>query len=548
MVFSDWFLPRWLTAVVCLIWSNVGLAELGSFPPPALRIVYESSGAPSSDSKKSNSTGWRKACANLGRALKIYSGPWGLGFFSSYSCQPTGQQGSPSGRGADTWQLAIKGSASGYVFEISNAAGRLETNITIVTEEPVLEFLQSPEFVDLIAIRLLNDLPAAGLVPKKALNKSGRFSARFPFRRKKSRRQFALIPPAEIMSIFQMRLAPSGKYEATIVGTMQRSGGNKWDALSKERKNLAILSRVTWKVALQNPEESKDLTARDVYLWLQNKEGRGVQNQALDEAIINAVIELGKARSRGLLGKFLLGVSDAILDSTAAGYTGIRYGRQTLSVQEELLKDLRLLGVVTEFNGGPLAGFRFYYDQTFGQRLKQSGVDTSVGWSRIILGKSFGYDLGSVVDRIDLTPKVGIWSFKSVLADAASDSANPIGIEFTLDSAPSLAIEAGAEWRRKSFTSRFWYSFDGAGLLGRVTDRSVTSNRAGVDLMQTTSSEVSFFGLNVNPAIMAFYLIEMVSMTGNGKQFDSTGQTTQKLNVALNFSSGYAGLGFAIGW
>lgn len=516
------------------------------FEPPELQILLaaedpDPDGKPGKKPESSERADlWKKACQNLGRALGVGSGPWGFGFFARHSCAAdTGANSKVIGPGkapvaqapvaTSPWTLEIAGKGNQYEIRVSNGDGRLESEVKFSVDEPMespellLEFLQSLEFVDLVAMRILTDLPAAGVVSQKALSKTGTFVGRFPYRKKKSRRQFDLVAPPASLIAFQLRTAPKSVFQVQAGSAIRRlgggSGGNDWDPARIEKKRLDSAAKVRWRL----DAEDAGLVRDGKYVWFQNPDGRGVQNSELDSAINGAMEKLTKARKMGLLGKFVAGLTDVVLDSAAAGYAGFRFGRQTLSGSDPLLKNLRLIGVVAEVRGGPLAGLRFYYDRVLDQEVEQYGIKSSLGWSRLILGKSFGLDTGGWVDRVDLTPKVGIWNFNSLLVDGSTDPANPIGLQFELDGAPSFAIEAGVEWTAKSYVVRLWYGLDGAALVSQVAKNSVSSNRAGVDVVLSGGPDIKFFGTNFNPAWIAFYTLESLALSGTGTEINQAG-------------------------
>ncbi|MEY4632090.1 MAG: hypothetical protein RIQ81_2210 [Pseudomonadota bacterium] len=539
-------LRSWL-AIPLLLGSRVAFAAppiAGSatmFTPPALKIVLKGDMAPVAKGDRKASS-WAKACESLGRALTIGSGPWGYGIFSSYSCG-VGKPAAARAEAKDAaWTLEVAPGEDGYTFTTINAKGGKESFFKTPKSEWIIEYLVHVELNDLVAMRILSDLPAMGLIEAKSINDKGLRTTRFAQRKIPAQRQLPVVAPPPRLTAFQLTVVRGTTYQPVVVGEIERLGGPKWNVTAVEKKDLSKAATLAWRV----PAEVSAAVREGKNVWVHDVNGRGAQSAALDRAIAAAIAKLDEANEKGFLSKFLRGVKGLVLETAAGGYGGFRYGKQILK-GDDLLTKLTLIGVVAEVRNGPLGGFRFFYDTIPDQKAVQQGVNTSIGWNRIIVGRSFGLEPGKWINRIEVTPKIGAWNFNSRILDQSSKPELPAVVEFNLKYAPSLAIELGTEWSAKSYVARLWYGLDGAGIATKLGTRSVSSNRAGLDLVWTFGRSFNLLGASVKPALMAFSMYEALSMSGAGKLTlgDSAPEDVQ---VDLTLVNAYAGGGFAISW
>ncbi len=93
----------------------------------------------------------------------------------------------------------------------------------------------------------------------------------------------------------------------------------------------------------------------------------------------------------------------------------------------------------------------------------------------------FGFGLGISNLRVDLIPKIGVWSFDSILPATFDESGRvETTAAFSLSRKFSGGGEVGLESEFGSFLMRAWYGVDVAfSLFGLLGTQSVTSNRFG---------------------------------------------------------------------
>lgn len=502
------------------------------FTPPFLKIVLKDS-PPSAAGKDASS--WTKACDMLGRALTVGTGPWGYGIFKGFSCGIGSQTSGQSGA-SDAWILEVAPAEDGAAFTMSNATGGKESSFKAPKSKSLIEYLVHPELNDLVALRILNDLPALGLLDAKAVTQDGNVLAR------RAHNQVSNVTPPARMKAFQLAVVLGSVYQPTILGEIEQASGTLPSHKAEGNQDPQESAAFAWHVS---PEVAGAL--RDgMKVWFQDLRGRGAQAPEFDSGILATIKMLDVANEKGLLAQILSGAKGFVLETASAGYVGLRYGKQIFA-GNPLLRKLTLIGLVTEVRSGPLDGLRFFYDTIPRVDAVQHGVKTSIGWDRVIAGKSFSFQPVDWMKSVDITPKIGFWNFNSRVLNQNSRPDLSAVVDFDLDFAPSLAIEVGTEWRVESYFARLWYGFDGAGIATRLGTRSVSSNRSGLDLIHSFGHQFNLFGAATKPALLAFAMYESLAMSGAG-ELTVGSSAPRNVNVDLTLRNSFFGAGFAVSW
>jgi hypothetical protein len=287
-------------------------------------------------------------------------------------------------------------------------------------------------------------------------------------------------------------------------------------------------------------------------LWAQNADGPGARAEELKAIMDDAHLQLNAAAMEGSLLDFINGkvksLSSLLLDTAASGYVGLRYGLQVLS-GDELLGKTSMFSLLVEIRGGPAKGIRYYYDKLPKTTAKQEGVDgdvdTSIEWSRHVLGYSFDFDPGFLVDRVTIDPKLGMWNFQAELPTEKDEEDRVVATEeFKLGNTVSVALEVGLELLSDWYTLRGWYSIDsGYSLL--KTGGTITSNRFGIDTYFTAGPTFSVFGMPLKTALLAFFVHESVTLEAGKTEDPDAGE---EAITGVSYDGGYAGGGVAISW
>lgn len=512
-----------------------------SIEPGHVRIVWSlKQGTDDSDpiSKKTETKTWQTACANIGKSLTVNQGPWGFGFFANFSCWIDDKKISGEAK-KKSWVLEYKETEENVFIVISDSENRKVSEVVLKPSRYTTYFFSDKEFTDIVALKLLDGLPAMLYLPKGSLTKEGGLSGRYVFGSPKGGRKFAVIPPPKNLMAYKLLQSPSNAYSAEVFGTMTQKSLDADPADSKAAKKSD--SGVRW----QANEELVTANARGG-LWLHNQQGRNRRANEMQGIIDESQKTLAAAADEGVLSNFMRGVKKGLLATTASGYVGLRYGPQVLP-GDPLLAKTAFLGLIGEVRGGPLSGLRFYYDKVPMTTVTQNGNETSIGWGRFIVGKSFGMNLSKFADRIDLTPKIGLWNFHAKLP-AERDADNQVSKvgSFDLDQAISLALEFGIEWSSSWYAIRPWYSFDGAGAISKFSKKRVTSNRIGLDSYWTAGPKFTVFSVPFKTTWLLFGVYETIGLTNTDPKTNLEEGETEI--TGITFSSGYVGAGLAISW
>lgn len=528
--------------------DNTVVGQTPSFDLPSLKMVWnvkdgskESRPVEKGTEKKT----WATACGSLGKSLMAGQGPWGMGVFSSFSCWIDDKKTSGSTK-AKSWVLEYIETEEFVSLKLSDADSRQITEVKFAPSPYTAYFFGDKEFVDLLALKILDGMPVLGYLPKNSFSVDGTFTGRYPRTLPKVGRKTAVTPPPKNLTAY--RLSPSkgqtGIYLAEVVGAIFQESLDP--EVPSDRQNSQKMEKQKEPVVHWRANEELLQANKDSAVWFHTDAGRNQMGADLQVSIDQVQKVLSVAADEGMLSSVLRGLKKGFVATTASGYVGLRYGPQILS-GDNLLEKTAFLGVIAEVRGGPLEGVRFYYDKLPKRVMEQEGFETSIEWSRFIIGKSFGLKLSRFVDRIDLTPKLGLWNFHTRLPvdHDADGKVTQVGA-FDLDRAMSFSLEAGIEWQSPLYTIRPWYSFDGAGLISKFNSKRVTSSRFGLDTYWIAGPKFKMFGGQFKTALLGFFMFETIGLANSGT--DTTLNEGESEITDLSFNTGYAGLGVAVSW
>jgi hypothetical protein len=242
----------------------------------------------------------------------------------------------------------------------------------------------------------------------------------------------------------------------------------------------------------------------------------------------------------GKLGIYKLG--EIMTDSVASGFVGLRYGHSIF--QGQVIEDMSFIGLLVELRGSPLDGLRFYYDiwpETKGDA--EAGAVHFDG-SRVVFGWSFGLDLSTFIDRVDIVPKIGRWSVKALFREPLPTGVGSEDITFEVKNSLSLGLEAGIEKELSPILARGWMSRDfGYNPLQKGATTTVTNTRAGLDALIRGPS-YGLFGRPVNLSFLVFGFYENVALE---KDLDEADPAVIVID-RIEYDVGYLGGGIALSW
>ena len=494
---------------------------------------------------------WQRACNQIGKAVTITRGPWGFGAFGSYSCY-RGKKKVDGTEKPTPWTLTVVDGVKGASIELDRGKEQ-KALISMAPSKYTLKFFLDDEFADLVAYRLMDSVPGGMLVTKAMIRGNPpTFHTSYWRSGHSDKFKYEVPPPPETLILFRLTRDESTKMlHSEVVGTAKRV---KVVQPKPRKKGKRVIGLAGGSVVYETTAAVSEALSHSP-LWAQNADGPGAREKELSPIIKDAQLNLDAAAQNGQLTDFLKGqgLLTSLFETAASGYVGLRYGLQVLPPQGQLgqlMHKTSILGLLVEIRGGPAKGLRYYYDRLPPVKATLQGsngeqFETSMTFSRHVLGYSWDFNPGFLVDRITAAPKIGIWNFQAKLPVAVDDQGNVSEVkDFSLDRTLSLALEVGVEELSSWYTLRGWYAID-TGISLLKTGGKITSNRLGVDAFFTAGPTIPLFGVPFKTALMAFYMYEHVSLESGKNINPAPGESDA---TGATYDSGYAGGGVAISW
>ena len=500
---------------------------------------------------KSYFKAWKTACTELGKNLLVGQGPWGFGAFSSYGCF-RGKSKVSGSKKTSPWVLSVIDGEKDISFTLY-FQGSEQTNVKIPSAQTFFEFMKDGEFVDSIAYSILDGLPMGMQVQKAMISGNPAVYSGRHWRAGRAKDfKFKVPQPPDEVVLYRLSWDSANKsWQSTVVGEAKRVKIVPPAEVRVKKKKVLKGGQVIYQVG---PEVVEALGQGP--LWAQSVDGPGLRSTELNSDLVRNTARMNSASEAGYLQEYLdgkAGILDQILRSTASGYIGMRYGLQVLPGEGslgDLLNKTGVFSLLLEIRGGPLKGLRYYYDKLSEKKLSLKGsndaeFEAKIAFARHVVGYSFGFDPGLLVNRVTLDPKLGMWAFDATLPVLQDTDGKVAQVQrFALGKTFSLALEVGLERSSNWFTLRGWYAIDtGFSLL--KSGGKVTSNRLGIDTYFNAGPKFSLLGLNMKTALLGFYVYENVNIS-QGKSADL--DPGVKEISGLTYSAGYAGGGVALSW
>lgn len=468
---------------------------------------------------------WDDACAMLADKLAPGKGPYGFGVFPAHSCH----RGKTDAAG---WQLRVSqkdGKATVALY--AEAKGKPLAQTSFEAKEHTLRFLGDEDFAELVAADLLDQLPAALRVAPSLYSESDR-TVSLPVRDGKS--SFGLPPPPAKLALYELEPVDGTRgFRARKLAEAKRYDRKTKSAPGRRAK---VEGELVYKLSTKTP-----LELGDRQVWAHSAAGRRSNGKALKKALKEAEVALA-ARFDSLLGKVgLLSLGNIVSGSVSSGFVGLRYGHSIF--RGAVIEDISMIGLLVELRGAPLDGLRFYFDSWPTVNADADAGAILFKGSRAVFGWSFGLDLGGLVDRVDLVPKIGRWSVRTVFADI-DENGERIEVPFDVSGALSLGIEAGAESSFDWMLMRFWVARDfGYNPFDKSKTTTVTNTRAGLDAL-VRGPVFGLFGSPVSLSFLGFALYENVDLRKKKSEDEEESVTID----GVTYNVGYLGGGFALAW
>lgn len=474
---------------------------------------------------------WKLGCEQLGVRLTSGKGPFGMGLFDKHVCAPAEK----SGHSADNaWEIVIEEHAKAVILQVYwHREGDNKEDLAPVAKIEIPQsgympqLLQDADFADIVALQVLTELPFAYRLPAgKAGAIKGKDFSKNRWVDKVKDTGMVLAPP-EAIRFFAYQYPP-GQSLLTI------------EVLGRSKANISK-GKVQYKIP-KGVQKNQDpiRVAHDA----KGRSSYGAAIGASIEAVMKEAIKTLELDKESLFASTLTGLEDTF----AKGYFGFRWGKQTL-MGIPVLEQTSMIGILGEIRGGPLAGLRIYHDRVLEEKAQHIIEDinygeTSLRWSRTLLGYSFAFDFPWIIDQIDITPKIGLWDFAATFPIPLS-SGEVVARDFLVDNEPSFALEVGVEWIASEYSIRPWFSADVAVVTSQLSSSGVSSQRWGVDGWWSGGPDFDIYGANMKTAFLGFGVfedIELVGKAGNAEEDSGT------FINSIDYRAAYVGVGIALSW
>lgn len=448
----------------------------------------------------------KAACEGLGKSFVIKRGLFRHGIVRTVSCFEGEKALSTKFTDKEhDWLLRVtKDKTEKWQFEMFyQDEQEPQAKLTLPDGEKMLAALNDPAVQKTIAAQMMDALPMSRLIDQKTIKSRLAFDGR---------KVENLPSPPDEYNIFSLEYVPGARvWVPKVVGQAKKT---------KKSKKV-----VRWDVTLE-----QELEPGKTY-WAQGPLGRGQYAKNFEDS-------LGVALAKhGIKSDFLSQSIEALYDTLASGYVGLRYG-YPMTKGDNLITKAAMVGILTEVRGGPLEGLRWYWDFAPEIKEKVNGQETSYTWSRPTLGWSFGLHLPWFIKRIDVTPKVGVMDF-----DASFLVDTPNGKEarrFRLKNASNFGLELGIESTAPWFLVRFWGASDVSGVVDLGGSGTVTSLRGGIDTVWDFYKISDAFELSV----LVFGFGERLTLGTNDKEENPTDIKIE----SVSFNMAFIGAGILLTW
>ena len=570
---SQWILCISLTQLIPGIAFGAAVEENPALPPIASRkitpIVSVSFDISISENliagQPKKKAAWDKACATLANAFHEGGSLWESSPGTSSLCKIANRTvavaGAPkapvAGGSANTFRVKVevRGTSETIDFVLTlPAAGKAPaipaTIVSIPLTEWSSEFLSDQEFATLIAYAMLDATPFLGRLNRAALSlKTGELRLAEYTQKKFKTRKFDQIDPLPGLSFYRLqRDQDSGRFFAAHCGDAKLIKIEK----IKSTSGIGAAARSGFMPTARYSMDKKLIGygADADRIWFHSADGAGGQKDKLTAAISEAHQRLVSAARSGLLknlfSKGYDSISDLMFQTAASGYFGLRYGKQLLT-GDLLLERASMYGLLVEVRSGPLNGLKFYYDKFPKTSGESNGSTLGLEWSRLVLGKSFAFKIPLLINRVELTPKLGRYFLQSMMPIDTADNGDVISTqEFNVRNQPSFSLEVAAERASKNYTARLWYATDRAiAFLPIVGSSAVSAERFGADLFLNSGLNFQTFGIDYVLNILVFGSYENLALVDLKAGDLQAGEISVS---GIQLRSAYSGLGIVINW
>lgn len=471
--------------------------------PGVLNLVIESHLPQNSEQVGARQITFQEICSRMGELFTKNQGLWGTGPFQTFSCATKRSQRMRDNQ----WKMTILANKGSLILKIhyfdpSRHRDVILSRYTIEAHLSPLQILDDSRYLPMISAYLSFKLPFRSSVSEDYVKQDSELQL-----------------PGKILSDL-----PPIRSDISFF-TLSRQN-NRWKIYkyAKGKQTAAEDAEPTWRISrlpdAKNPPKNTFSTG---YLLIHHDKDRKKTLENLDET----------------LKKEIANQLNRLLASVRSAYVGARFGVPVGS-GEGVYAESPLIGILGEFRGGILDGFRVYYDFRPKKQVKTAEYTESFGMARLQLGYGFGQSINSsIINWYDVMPKIGATTLE--LEVLVNQDVSPETYRFKLTRAPTIGLEIGVEKRADTMTARMWvYGNYSLGVSALEKNSSTSSFRLGLDLYKDLFSFVS-----IKIAINAFTALETTTFK---MKSPSTSSSDVRSIESISYNSLFAGAGLALSW
>lgn len=465
-----------LLLVTVLALSSLGSRSYGTSAAEQRDLDYLVLAWGGNGSKYWSESQVNNVCSRIAQVMTTDQGLWGLGVFRQYGCYLDGKLVAGVA-GTSPWLMMLEPGANNFTIglyrlptdtvlvsgNISPPVTRVEVLYEMHLTPPqwLPEFLRNDDYARLVAAPFLLSLPAVARMTIEEVARGFKALKSETF----DERVVAIAPPnlVQLNSLPSLNPARRDRLADLGRGVLTAETDKQWG----------------WRLYDTAPRFPTD------DLFVSTGGATDVRAQ-LAETVLRTYTETLAADDPFVLSAALKGTVNWATyrnsDHVAPFSIGLRYGRDIDGSEAQFSVPVTTFGMVVEARAGIAKGFRAYYDQT--PTVTNPETQVEYGARRIQFGRTFSLKMPVIIDRLELTPRIGIWDVQSkvLLHDPVHADVEYV-LPVTIKRAVGVGIEGGAEFAAADFVGRVWGSKDisAGGQLDAYSGGSVQGTRYGAE-------------------------------------------------------------------
>ncbi|MEZ4740969.1 MAG: hypothetical protein R3B45_00725 [Bdellovibrionota bacterium] len=511
--------------VLLSIFFERGSVYAESINPPRLKISFKTK-----NEDTTHKEDIIKSCKRLGKRLKVSGGPFGIGFFSNFSCFINNDK--IYGKLKDEkWFLDITEVNDTIEIELKLKTTR-QSFFSIPNYQESYHYLTDSGILDLISLQILNSTPALISLP------SNNIRTFRDIRMTKALKNLNLetIHPKKLTLYTLNYSSNDDLWIPTLIGHAKI----KKISTEKKKKNgkKIKINKFTWHMNL----DSK--LTKNIRLWAHLSSGRS------DKTSNKNISDLLSSAFKNIEAQSLISDNTLLTHNKRSSEDSIKrpndlifkYGTQFLAKDDLLGKAYLLIGEF-QLRHGFLNGVKINYTAAPKINSEDDFGTAYISWNRYSIGYSLAIEFDSVINRIDITPHIGSWKLSAKLPIITENEV--FGHEFNIEKSTLLGMEIGIEKIKPWYLARAWSIFEKSLDSKKLEKVQLTSLKFGLNIAFYPGVRLPIFANILRPNIQIFSQVESIDLHSE----ESSVQSAESIDVSsLNYITGYLGAGLGFSW